>query len=408
MRLLHSRDRRARRGLACEGSWLAGRPRSGARGPPLPLYRLGDRLRGHRLTRLRLGAPPRGGSGAEDRAGLEGGVPQRVGPEIPLGEGGFADDGASRDALVAVPLPPGSDVPSIAAAGRQWVVADSLHEARALAAKVQGRRTTADMTWPLSLPPLPPGGVRLAPGGWSRRTSSPMRPGANREERRRHRSRTAEHSAGKRPLWSPRLPASSPTMPDGWSVSCSRGRTSCGSGPNVRPIAATAVVHGRRVLIERRRRRSDGRVHRADRVAVPDRRDGNVGAGAGSRPAHRNASPRGGVRRTSCLAGGRAERVRDRSRGARVRRTRRERAPRQLRAGRRAARLAARGWSCTRTAPSRACWCASPRVIPSTTSCCVPTRSAPRTWRSDGCSPKASPSTPRPARCTTSPFVPSV
>jgi hypothetical protein len=88
-----------------------------------------------------------------------------VGPEIALGEGGFADDRAPRDALVAVPLPPGSaTIPSTLAAGMQWVVAESLHEARAIAAKVQGRRTTVELSWPLALPALPAGGVRLVTG----------------------------------------------------------------------------------------------------------------------------------------------------------------------------------------------------------------------------------------------------
>ncbi len=110
-------------------------------------------------------APPAGrAAGAARRAELEGGVPQRVGSEIPLGEGGFADDRAPRDALVAVPLPPGSEASATAAAGVQWVVAESLHEARTVAAKVQGRRTTADLTWPLTMPPLPAGGVRLVTG----------------------------------------------------------------------------------------------------------------------------------------------------------------------------------------------------------------------------------------------------
>jgi aerobic-type carbon monoxide dehydrogenase small subunit (CoxS/CutS family) len=104
------------------------------------------------------------GDSAGRRAELEGGVPQRVGAEIPLGNGGFADDRAPRDSLVAVPLPIDSDVPSTEAAGIRWVVADSLHEARLLAGKVQGRRTTEDLSWPLSLPPLPRGGVRLATG----------------------------------------------------------------------------------------------------------------------------------------------------------------------------------------------------------------------------------------------------
>jgi aerobic-type carbon monoxide dehydrogenase small subunit (CoxS/CutS family) len=101
---------------------------------------------------------------AARRAELEGGVPQRVDPDIPLGGGGFADDVAPGGALVAVPLPPGSDAPSTEAAGLRWVVADSLLEARGVAAKVPGRRTTIDERPPLSLPPLPAGGVRLATG----------------------------------------------------------------------------------------------------------------------------------------------------------------------------------------------------------------------------------------------------
>ncbi len=102
------------------------------------------------------------GEGAATRATLEGGVPQRVGTTIALGRGGFADDTAPRDALVAVPRPASSDAAGTEAAGIVWVVADSLLEARDLAAKVQGRRTTADARPPLALPPLPEGGVRLA------------------------------------------------------------------------------------------------------------------------------------------------------------------------------------------------------------------------------------------------------
>jgi aerobic-type carbon monoxide dehydrogenase small subunit (CoxS/CutS family) len=102
--------------------------------------------------------------GAAKRAALEGGAAQRVGAEVPLGEGGFADDRAPRGALVAVPLPPGSGAPAVDAAGARWVVAGTLHEARALAGKVQGRRTTVDLAWPFPLPELPEGGVRLATG----------------------------------------------------------------------------------------------------------------------------------------------------------------------------------------------------------------------------------------------------
>jgi CO/xanthine dehydrogenase Mo-binding subunit len=50
----------------------------------------------------------------------------------------------------------------VSAAGREWVVAGSVDAARAVAAKVQGRRTTFDAVPPLPLPECPPGGVRLA------------------------------------------------------------------------------------------------------------------------------------------------------------------------------------------------------------------------------------------------------
>ena len=64
---------------------------------------------------------------AERRAALEGGVPQQVGPSVALGRGGFADDTAPPDALVAVR---GTDA--------DWVVGESLAEARRLSGKVQG------------------------------------------------------------------------------------------------------------------------------------------------------------------------------------------------------------------------------------------------------------------------------
>jgi len=100
---------------------------------------------------------------ADRRATLEGGVPQRSGPDVPLGGGGFADDTAPRDALVAVPASTTDPAASsVEAAGLRWVVAESLLEARALAAKVQGRRTTIDERPPIPLPELRSGGVRLA------------------------------------------------------------------------------------------------------------------------------------------------------------------------------------------------------------------------------------------------------
>ncbi|MET0422088.1 MAG: 2Fe-2S iron-sulfur cluster-binding protein, partial [Acidimicrobiia bacterium] len=56
--------------------------------------------------------PERDEGAAALRAELEGGVAQRVGADVARGLGGFADDLAPRDALVAVPLPPGSDAES--------------------------------------------------------------------------------------------------------------------------------------------------------------------------------------------------------------------------------------------------------------------------------------------------------
>jgi aerobic-type carbon monoxide dehydrogenase small subunit (CoxS/CutS family) len=78
---------------------------------------------------------------AAARAALEGGGPQAVGPAVALGRGGFADDTAPADALVALPDGQGG-----------WVVAEDLAEARARAGKVQGRRTTVEAVPPLALP----------------------------------------------------------------------------------------------------------------------------------------------------------------------------------------------------------------------------------------------------------------
>jgi aerobic-type carbon monoxide dehydrogenase small subunit (CoxS/CutS family) len=86
--------------------------------------------------------PPRDLGLAERRAGIEGRVPQAVGSHVALGRGGFADDGAPDDALVAVPDGRGG-----------WAIGESLAEARAAAGKIQGRRTTVAARPPLDLPP---------------------------------------------------------------------------------------------------------------------------------------------------------------------------------------------------------------------------------------------------------------
>ncbi len=99
---------------------------------------------------------------ATHRAELEGGHPQGVGVKTPLGDAGFADDTAPRDALVAVPKPPGSTAEAVEAAGVAWVVGESVDDARRRAGKVQGRRSTVADAPPLPVPDLPSGGVRLA------------------------------------------------------------------------------------------------------------------------------------------------------------------------------------------------------------------------------------------------------
>jgi hypothetical protein len=100
---------------------------------------------------------------AARRAELEGGVAQRVGPAVPMGDAGFADDLASRVAdTVAVPAPPECTGETVRAAGLDWVVGESLLDARTRAGKVQGRRTTVDVVPPLPVPAAPEGGVALA------------------------------------------------------------------------------------------------------------------------------------------------------------------------------------------------------------------------------------------------------
>ncbi len=85
--------------------------------------------------------PPRDLAAAARRAELEGGTAQRVGPEVAMGQGGFAADTAPPDALMAL---------SDGAGG--WAVGESLAHARAQLHKIQGRRTTVAHSWPLAVP----------------------------------------------------------------------------------------------------------------------------------------------------------------------------------------------------------------------------------------------------------------
>ena len=78
---------------------------------------------------------------SQTRARLEGGCTQSVGPDVALGRAGFADDTAPADALVAV-----------LGADGEWYVGETLSVARKLAGKVQGRRSTTALTWPIDVP----------------------------------------------------------------------------------------------------------------------------------------------------------------------------------------------------------------------------------------------------------------
>ena len=79
---------------------------------------------------------------AARRAALEGARPQAVGPHVAAGEGGFADDGAPPDALVAVPAADGA-----------WALGETLAEARRAAGTPEGRRSTLAAAPPLEVPP---------------------------------------------------------------------------------------------------------------------------------------------------------------------------------------------------------------------------------------------------------------
>jgi xanthine dehydrogenase small subunit len=208
---------------------------------------------------------------AARRAELEGGGRQRVGIDVPLGGGGFADDVAPGGALVAVPCPTGSSVVAVDAAGVRWVVADTLADARAEAGKVQGRRTTIDERPPLPTPDLPPGGVRLATGwvepaylepdaSWCEPGGEPSTPLAN-----------GGAFGGKE---SSPVPAAARALADhlGRAVRVVLSREDVVRlGPKRPPIGAAAVYEGDAVVV--RGRVVDGAAAFADSAITPYRLD---------------------------------------------------------------------------------------------------------------------------------------
>jgi hypothetical protein len=78
---------------------------------------------------------------AQQRATLEGRAVQDVGPHVALGAGGFADDIAPANSLVAVRSVSG-----------EWFVGETTADARRAAATVQGRKSSLSVTYPVVFP----------------------------------------------------------------------------------------------------------------------------------------------------------------------------------------------------------------------------------------------------------------
>ena len=88
---------------------------------------------------------------ASERATLEGGVAQSTGAAVVLGRGGFADDTAPADCLVALPV--AGATPRSLSTVEGWSVGATLAEARAGAGKIQGRRSGQPLPYPVEPPP---------------------------------------------------------------------------------------------------------------------------------------------------------------------------------------------------------------------------------------------------------------
>jgi xanthine dehydrogenase small subunit len=88
------------------------------------------------------------------RAQIEGPDFQAVGPEVVLGGGGFADDTAPPDALVAMPRvsSSGDRGDPVGNLVDELVVADGPPAARAASGRVQGRNSTVPLCHPVAIP----------------------------------------------------------------------------------------------------------------------------------------------------------------------------------------------------------------------------------------------------------------
>ena len=172
---------------------------------------------------------------------------------------------APADALVAIRGDDGT-----------WHVAETLTAARALAGRIQGRRSTAPLTWPLDVP-AGDWTARCRRRGSSPATSSPTPPGAHRAASRRRRWPTVGRSAARSTPRSPPSPAAWPTSTAAPSASCAPARTSSagvpsarrsrpGSGPTARASCASCA---RRASPRRSRALAPGLVVEEVDVAGP-------------------------------------------------------------------------------------------------------------------------------------------
>ncbi|MFM8858006.1 MAG: 2Fe-2S iron-sulfur cluster-binding protein [Actinomycetota bacterium] len=90
--------------------------------------------------------PSRDLSAASRRADMEGHSHQTVHPRVSLGDGGFAEDIAPKNALVAVPNAAGD-----------WILGSDVASARRAAGSVQGRKSTVPVSWPVEIDTNHPG-----------------------------------------------------------------------------------------------------------------------------------------------------------------------------------------------------------------------------------------------------------
>ena len=217
----------ARRGSSCasprstEPHASRRRCRQALARPPLPLHRLAADRRGRSVASDPAPVAARFGRRQvpSGRARLEGGAGAgRSAPRVALGRAGSPTTPHRADALVAV-----------LGADGEWVVGETLAEARQLSGKVQGRRTTAPLTWPVDVPRRRLGAHAADDVG---------RAGLPRARRRRGASPAASRRAA-RQRWGVRRQGRRPrsaTSPGAWPTStavpcacCPPARTSCGT-----------------------------------------------------------------------------------------------------------------------------------------------------------------------------------